>query len=256
MTVNELDRWLSDYLETGKFPMDPSQNGIQVGNSDPVGKPVSRIAFGVDACLETILRAREAGAGLLVVHHGLLWGRVERVCGIYYRRVKALLDADMALFACHLPLDAHPVCGNNYGMASRLSLTDTAPFGQWREASIGVIGELPRALPAQNVLEALFPGRGRDCRLWPFGTRSEVRRVAIVSGGAGDMVGQAAEAGADLYVTGEVGHEEYHRMAELGLTVAACGHYLTETVGVALLAERVRASLNLETMFVDVPTGM
>jgi dinuclear metal center YbgI/SA1388 family protein len=257
MTLNELDTYFSNYLEIGKFPMDPSSNGVQVANSAPATKEVRKIAFAVDACVETISRAAQAGAGMLFVHHGVLWGKCERIDGIFYDRLKALFDTDMALFACHLPLDAHPVSGNNYGLASRLSLQNTRPFGEWRGALIGVIGELPEktALSPDELMRRLFPSTAADCKIFPFG-KTRFQKIAIVSGGADDLTSQAAAAGADVYVTGEVGHETYHVAEELGITLIAGGHYATETVGVQLMMQKAATELGVETVFIDVPTGL
>jgi dinuclear metal center YbgI/SA1388 family protein len=237
--------------------MDPSNNGVQVANSAPDTAQVRKIAFAVDVCAETISRAANANAGMVFVHHGLLWGKCERVSGIYYDRLKALFDADMALFACHLPLDSHPVSGNNYGLAARLGLQNMRPFGEWRSALIGVIGELPEnaVMPPDELMRRLFPSAAADCKIFPFG-KTRFRKIAIVSGGAGDLTDQAAEAGADVFVTGEVEHETYHVAEELGITVIAGGHYATETVGVRLMMQKTAAELGMETVFIDVPTGL
>jgi dinuclear metal center YbgI/SA1388 family protein len=255
MTLAELDRYFSDYLRISQFPMDSSQNGIQAANGDPEGKQIRRIAFAVDAGLETITRAAQARADVLFVHHGLLWGQCERVTGPYYRRLKALLDADMALYACHLPLDAHPVSGNNYGLASRLKLQNLLPFGEWRGAIIGVRGDLAEPLSPEALAGRLFPANAADCAIFAFG-KTKLQKIAIVSGGAGDLTAQAAAAGADAYITGEVGHETYHVMRDLGITVIAAGHYVTETVGVSLMMKKTASDLGMETLFIDLPTGL
>jgi len=102
MTSIELNRWFAGLLQPELFESaDPSQNGIQVDNN---GADISRVAFAVDACQETIDRAIQAGAGMLFVHHGLFWGSAEPVTGIMYRRVRTLLGANVALYASHLPL--------------------------------------------------------------------------------------------------------------------------------------------------------
>jgi dinuclear metal center YbgI/SA1388 family protein len=257
MTVNELDAYFSKYLALDTFSTDVSKNGLQAANNDPDTAPVQKIAFGVDAGLETITRSAQAGAGLLFVHHGLLWGQCEPITGVYYRRLKALFDADMALYACHLPLDAHPVSGNNYGLAARLGLQNQVPFGSYHGALIGVRGDLPEgaALTPEELARRLFPGNFADCKIFPFG-KTRIRSAAIVSGGAGDLVDQAAVAGVDAYITGEVEHQTYHLMKEMGITVIAGGHYVTETVGVSLMMKKTADDLGLETVFIDVPTGM
>jgi putative NIF3 family GTP cyclohydrolase 1 type 2 len=91
-------------------------------------------------------------------------------------------------------------------------------------------------------------------RIWPFGSDT-VQKVGIVSGGAGPLVSQAAEAGVDVYLTGEVSHIAYHEAQELGVNVVYGGHYGTETAGLKSLAEHLSDRFGLETIFLDLSTG-
>jgi dinuclear metal center YbgI/SA1388 family protein len=251
MTLDELDNYLGDYLKIAAFPDDPSKNGIQVGNEGGVKK----IAFAVDACLETIRRAAAAKADALFVHHGIFWEDVVPVRGVMYRRVKELIRNNIALYACHLPLDAHPECGNNYGIARRLGLQNVAPFGEWKGYAVGVQGVLPSPRSVEEIVQTLFPGALGDCIVLPFG-KEKLSKIAIVSGGGESQLDRAAEAGADAFITGEIGHTQYHYAQEQNITVVAAGHYLTETVGVNLLMQKIGRELDVETVFIDVPTGL
>ncbi len=253
MTAREIARWLDRYLESERFSAsDPSQNGLQVENA---GGPVSRVAFAVDACLETVQRASSAGANVLVVHHGLFWRDVERIVSGHYRRVQSLLSADLALYASHLPLDAHPLVGNNAGLAARLGLSSLVPFGEWRGATIGTRGEIPGGITLSELLARLDPERVMSPRVLPFGPE-RISSVAVVSGGGADEMYQAIELGIDCFVTGEIGHEEYHHALENGITVVAAGHYATETVGPRLLMAEFARETGIDSLFVDVPTGL
>jgi putative NIF3 family GTP cyclohydrolase 1 type 2 len=140
-------------------------------------------------------------------------------------------------------------------MAARLGLTDCKPFGEYHGDPIGVMGTLSAPTPVEDIAAALFPGYEDDCRVYPFGA-SRCQKIAIVSGGAGDMAAAAAAAGADLFVTGEVLHQHYHYIAENHLTVIAAGHYRSETVGVTLVADHLKTALGIDTFLVDIPTGL
>lgn len=255
MTLAELDEYFRSFLNMDDYPADPSVNGIQVQNRDPDGKDIGKVAFAVDACEETILRAAEAGAGLLFVHHGLFWGDCQVLSGGHYRRIRALMDSDMALFACHIPLDANELVGNNYGLARRIGLADLVPFGNWRGMSIGVAGTLPVPMTAAQLAAKVLAHGQQPLHVLPFG-KPELRTVAVISGGGGHDVEQAIAAGYDAYVTGEIGHGQYHTAMESEITVIAGGHYQTETVGVSLVMEKLSAEKGVETVFVDVPTGL
>ncbi len=253
MTTKDLDAWFYTVLESDRFEAaDPSKNGLQVDND---GAAVSKVAFAVDACLETIERAASAGAGMLVVHHGLFWKDPERVTGPHYHRIRALLDANLALYASHLPLDAHEEVGNNTGLADRVSLVDRKPFGFWRGMMIGVSGRFETPCTLDSLVTRLFPEDAQPPVILPFGPQA-IRTAAIVSGGASAELYQAIDAGYDCFITGEIGHEEYHHARENGITVIAGGHYRTETVGVQLLAARLGRETGLDTVFIDVPTNL
>lgn len=255
MTLRELDEYFRSFLNLEQYSGDPSLNGIQVENRDPAGKEITKVAFAVDACQETIQRAATAGAGLLFVHHGFFWGQCQTITGAHGKRIRTLFDHDMALYACHIPLDAHALVGNNYGLAQRLELQSLESFGNWHGMTIGVGGTLEKPLPVAEVVKKLFPAGEQPLHVLPFGP-DVINRVAIVSGGAARELSQAIEQGYDAFITGEIGHEQYHQALEAGITVIAGGHYQTETVGVSLVMEKLAKEKGIETVFIQVPTGL
>ena len=253
MTNRDLERWFESLLDNEALAaIDPSRNGMQVEND---GREVSLVAFAVDASLETIARAAAAGAGLLFVHHGLFWGRSELLTGAHYRRVKALLAANLGLYASHLPLDIHPECGNNSGLARRLSLKDLRRFAPWRGCLAGYAGSFEEPVSLDEALARLFPLGEKPAHVLPFGPR-EIKTVGVVSGCGSDNVYDAISERLDLVITGEVEHEAYHPALESGISVVAMGHYQSETVGVKLVAERLARETGIDTVFIDVPTGL
>lgn len=255
MTLHEIDKWLRAFLCIEDYAEDPSQNGIQIQNSQPRTQQIIKVAFAVDACMETIQRSAEEKVNMLFVHHGLFWSHSQLITGTHYNRIAALIRHDIALYACHIPLDANNQVGNNYGLAHRIGLQQLEPFGYWHGMNIGVKGLFPQPLSLEEVTARLFPGGEKALHILPFGSK-DIRTVAIISGGAGEEVEQACAYGADLYITGEIAHEQYHTALEHGINVIAGGHYQTETVGVSLVAEKMHRELGIETIFIDVPTGL
>lgn len=253
MNLEELDRYLQETLRIDEFTRsDVSWNGVQVARDEG---PIAKVATAVDASAETIARAVAWGADVLFVHHGLFWGRAERVTGRHFRRLKALLDAGLALYAVHLPLDAHETLGNNAVMAARLGLGNLRPFGEYKGHLIGWAGELPRQMTSDEVARELFGTTEDLLGLLPFGPEKN-RTVGIVSGGAPNEVEQAIEQGLDLFITGDASHTIYHNCLEDGINAMFGGHYRTETWGVAAVADHLAAELGLETSFIDLPTGL
>jgi dinuclear metal center YbgI/SA1388 family protein len=253
MTTRKLDLFFRSLLDIEGFSsMDPSLNGLQVDND---GGALEKIAFAVDAAMETFQRAADAGAGLLFVHHGLFWGEPLRISGSHRRRIQFLLDHNMALYAAHLPLDQDPELGNNAGLADLLEIQNREPFGLYRGRKIGYKGKLARPLTIEEAVKRIaFAGRP-PLGVYPFG-EGESRTCAVVSGGAAEEALQAIEEGIDLYVTGESSHTVYHQALEGRLNLIAGGHYATEVWGVRRLMERCAAQLNMAVEFIDVPTGL
>ena len=253
MTLKELDSWFRSILDIdGMQKSDPGLNGVQVGQFDAT---INKVAFAVDACLESFRRAKEWGADALMVHHGLYWGNQYALTGTAYQRIDFLCRNQLSLYAAHLPLDLHPELGNNICLARELGLTDVEPFGSYRGTKIGWKGRLPRALKIEEVVSQLFgEDRGTLGRL-PFGPK-DIQTVGIVSGGATDEVHEAIAEGLDLFITGDASHEIYHRCLEARINVIFGGHYQTEIWGVSQLAKRLKAETGLETRFIDLPTGL
>ena len=246
----EVVAYLNGYLRVADIPDAPhALNGLQVSNAGTV----TRAAAAVDLCEATVRMAAEQGVDLLLVHHGLFWGGLEPLIGRRYRRVAGLVRHNIALYSAHLPLDLHPEVGNNAVLARQLGVVLRGAFGEEYGVPIGVWGETdePRGALEQRLAALL----GRAPRLLGFGPE-RAHRVGIVTGAAGSLIGQAAAAGLDTYITGEGAHHTFFDAEELGLNVFYAGHYATETVGVKALAEHVRSRFDLPWVFLDHPTGL
>ncbi|MFA5851313.1 MAG: Nif3-like dinuclear metal center hexameric protein [Spirochaetales bacterium] len=253
MDIGEFDTWCRALLQIDALKdIDDSLNGIQVGRS---ANPLKKVAFAVDACAESIRRSREAGADLLFVHHGLFWGVPLRIEGSLLERVRMLVTSDIGLYACHLPLDMHPEVGNNAVLANLLSLRDRKPFGVYHGVPIGVSGTLEQPLSIRNILALILPDNTEPRALILPG-KEKISSVAIVSGGAPFEAFQAFGKDIDLYITGEPSHSVYHQVVENKLNFLAAGHYATEVWGVKAVAERLVKEKGLETIFIDLPTGL
>jgi dinuclear metal center YbgI/SA1388 family protein len=253
MTTAKLDAYFRSLLDIEGFAArDSSLNGIQVDND---GAGIAKIAFAVDASLETFKQAADAGAGLLFVHHGLFWGAPLRVAGGHRERLRFLLDHNLALYAVHLPLDQHPSLGNNAGLAELLGIEQPEPFGEYHGGKIGFKGKLAAPLTIEEAARRISFKDRPPLGVYPFGKRESLS-CAVVSGGAAEEALQAIEEGVDLYVTGEASHTIYHQALEGHLNMIAGGHYSTEVWGVRRVMENCAAGLNLATEFIDAPTGL
>jgi dinuclear metal center YbgI/SA1388 family protein len=253
MTLQSFDEYIRSILALDEFSkIDSSRNGLQV---DRRNQTVRRVAFAVDAAQAVFETAAEWNADVLFVHHGLFWGREEVLTGSHYRRISYLFEHDIALYAVHLPLDAHLSLGNNAGMAEALGLREVEPFGLVRGTPIGVAGHLAEAITIDEAVRRLFGEKHQPLAILPFGPEL-IRTAGLISGGAPLEVEQAIAQGLDLYVSGDANHIAYHRCREAGIHAIFGGHYATEVWGVQRVAAQLAADTGLETVFLDLPTGM
>ncbi|WP_049984988.1 Nif3-like dinuclear metal center hexameric protein [Halobellus rufus] len=256
MQLSALADRLDERLEIDAYAdVDASPNGLQIG---PDEGAIERVAFAVDAAAATIEDAAAAGADVLVVHHGLVWGGLDRVTGREYENISALVENDLALYVSHLPLDGHQELGNAAGLADHLGLDadSRAPFGELGPVTIGQRGAFstPRSVDEIGDRLAELDTGGRAPQVLDFGP-DEVEDVAVVTGSGVDWLAEAVDAGADALVTGEGKQQVYHEAREAGVNVFLAGHYATETFGVEALADLV-SEWGLETTVLEHPTGL
>ncbi len=247
--LDEIVSHLDGILHEDWTGSDAATNGLQVENSGDV----SRVAFAVDAATQTVELAAERGADMLVVHHGLFWGGTDAVVGQTYDRIRGLVENDIALYASHLPLDAHESFGNNALLLDELGATPTERFGEFGGAEVGFVGELGTALPYDDFVGNVADTVDNEPVTLDFGP-DEVERVAVLTGAGGGQVAEAAETGADVYITGEPKHRAHHDAREHGMNVIFGGHYHTETFGVRSLRREIDASFYIDAFYIDVPT--
>jgi dinuclear metal center YbgI/SA1388 family protein len=250
VTLDDLVRYLDGYLRVRDIPDDPeAMNGLQVENRGTV----TRVAVAVDACEAVIAKAAQQGADLLIVHHGLFWGPRAPVTGRAYRKLRTLMDAGIAVYSAHLPLDVHPEVGNNVVLARLLGLEPEGWWGEYKGAPIGVVGAL--TVTRDEVGRRIEHQLGNVPRLIAGGPE-RTARIGVITGAGGSMIRQAHAAGIDTFVTGEGAHHTFFDAEELGLNVFYAGHYATETVGVRALAGHLEAQFALPWSFIDHPTGL
>ena len=239
---------LDGLLVPGEFD-DYGPNGLQV----PGAAEAALVVTGVSAQLELFERAAGLGADLIVCHHGLFWDFHPRsLSPAMKRRLEVLFEADIALAAYHLPLDAHPEVGNNALICAGLGLERSEPFGSAKGRPIGWVGRSAEGIEAAALVERCGELFGQQPLVQGEGPEV-VRSVGIVSGSGASTIADAAAAGLDALLTGEPAEHAMADAREAGIHFLACGHYATETLGVRRLGELLAAELGMEHRFVDVP---
>lgn len=250
MKTERLLQYLDDYLGVPEFPdYRTALNGLQV----EAPERVERLAAAVDASEETIRGAVDAGADLLLVHHGLFWGGLQPATGRRFRKLAALIRHETGLYSAHLPLDAHPEVGNCAVLARALGFEPKDRFGRYEETRIGWSVDVD--LERDALRDRLAATLDADVRLVAGGA-DRIRRAGIVTGSGGSFIEEAARSGLDALVTGEGSHHDYVDATELGLNVYYGGHYATETWGVEALAEHLCERFDVSWTFIDAPSGL
>jgi len=252
MQKNALLEYLNSYLELEKYS-DDSKNGLQVDSSK---KEIKKIGYAVDATKYIFEKAVQEKVDFLLVHHGLYWGREDVIVGLHFERIKVLMEADIALYGVHLPLDAHSVVGNNIELVRAwikffgIEGEELEKFGSYHGKTIGygirwespVLWEQVKDFCVQEHL---------DYQGYNFGNKEEIYSVSFVSGGGWDALEEGKDGNFDMHFTGEVAHQHLTRAKDIGQSLVVAGHYETEVYGVRSLAEHLKDKFEVKVVFLD-----
>ena len=241
----DLERYCDQQLDASQFD-DYCPNGLQIEASEQV----QRLMVGVTACQALIDEAAAWSADLLLVHHGFFWkSEAAPIRGIKGRRIATLLRNEVSLFAYHLPLDAHPVWGNNRQLAELCGF----PRPEATAAGHGLLWQstLSKAVMADELSVRLSRLLEREVLHIPGG-RERIERVGWCTGAAQGFIDEAAALGLDAYISGEISESTVHTARELGIHYFAAGHHATERLGVQALGSHLAEKFSLDYRFVDI----
>lgn len=249
-SLRDIVRYTDDYLQIQQCPDWPNAlNGLQVENSGTVRK----IGASVDASTRSFASATERGVDMLLVHHGLFWPGLQAIAGPVRRQLAFLFERDLAVYSAHLPLDVHPVVGNNAQLASALGLSNPEPFFEAKGRLIGLRSHMP--IFPNELARRLEQSLGGSVKLFASGPPTTAT-IGLITGGAGSEIHAVAREGVDTFITGEAPHWAAVAAAELGMNLLLGGHYATETFGVKALAAHLSERFELPWEFLDAPTGL
>lgn len=244
--LTDIASYADSYLKVADY-RDYCPNGLQVEGQAKVEK----LACAVTASLSVVERAIDWGAQCILVHHGYFWkNESASIVGMKKRRLQSLLRADVSLLAYHLPLDAHPVVGNNVQIAQRLGISDLKPLQKSKKIPIGNVGMLAEPMKISDFVERCEHEMDRTAIHIDSGAES-IQKVALCTGGAQHMIEDAIERQADVYLTGEISEQTVHIARECGLHFIAAGHHATERYGAQALASHLAEKFDLQHQFFD-----
>jgi len=248
--TTDIAEYADEYLRISQIEDWPNAlNGLQLENSGTVTK----IAAAVDVSTRALEAAAEAGANLLIVHHGMFWPGLRPVTKALHRQLKTALDHDIAIYSAHLALDLHPEVGNNIVVIRALGIENSEPFFDEKGSLAGrkaVVNILASELAAR--LERAVGGPVKQIAVGP----KIAGRVGVITGAAGSEIERVAAEGIETFITGEAPHWAAVAAEELGINLLLGGHYATETFGVKALAARLSERFRIPYTFIDCPTGL
>ena len=221
--------------------------GIQVGAVGAGGCPADPECTGVLVTLDVneavVDEAVAGGCNLILAHHPLIYKPLHEVTGQYWQQrcvIKALCHG-VAIYSAHTNLD-NAEGGVNWKIAEILGLQDVRwllPKGNG--CGSGAVGVFPEPVRDSDFLKIVQDRFSVECVRHTALDGRFVRTVALCGGSGASLVGAAREAGADCYVTGELGYHQFFD-AE-GLQLYALGHYQSEQFTMDLLIGILRREL-------------
>lgn len=244
--LSDLINYSNNVLEIERF-RDYCPNGLQLD-----GKPgIKKIVSGVTASQALIDAALKAGADCLLVHHGYFWkGEDQPLVGLKYQRIRSMMEAEVSLLAYHLPLDAHPVYGNNACLAELLGLDIAGHFPSDQDG-VGMYGTLKSPMTAADFSQLVATKLDRE-PLHIGDKNEQIHTIAWCSGAAQGYIEQASELGVDAYLSGEISEQTVHIARERGVHYYSAGHHATERYGVQALGEHLAAHFGIKHQFIDI----
>jgi dinuclear metal center YbgI/SA1388 family protein len=222
-------------------------------SGDPASE-VRRIHLAVDAVLDTVDEAIEAGADLLLVHHPLLLRGVTTVAETRYKGavLARLIRARCALIAAHTNADV-VVAGTSAVLAERLGLLQTRPLVPSPLNSahgIGRVGDLPEPTTLGRLARALsdiLPATAQGIRVAGEYDRT-VSRVALCAGAGDAYLALPEVLAADVYLTSDLRHHPASEAREnarvsRGPALVDVSHWASEWLWLEVAAAQLRDAL-------------
>jgi dinuclear metal center YbgI/SA1388 family protein len=214
--------------------------GLHVGDPDD---PVSAVLVALDVTRAVLDEARRRSADLLIAHHPLLFRPLPRLTPGSAAGGLALhaARARVAVLAAHTNVDA-ALPGTSEPVCELLGLRETAPLeplADRPELGLGRVGVLPRPLTLGGVADRIAT-RLPSPHLRVGGPLDRaVTRVAVCGGAGGSLVEAALDAGADVFVTGDLRHHVALDAQQRGLALIDAGHHATEVAAMPAMRERL-----------------
>lgn len=255
MDRNKIVKFCEDYLNVKNFN-DYCINGLQVEGAEKIEKIITGVSWSKKLIEAAIIK----NAQMIMVHHGLFSeyvflssnNKLPQIKGVTRERLKLLLSNNINLCGFHLPLDAHPLIGNNISLLKLLELKKIGELNVPEYGTIGFLGEFGKPVLFSQFVKEVNSKLMTKSYIIAAGNK-KVKKIAIISGGAAPDFKYAIEQGADVYLCGEIREATVRAVEEAKINFINAGHYNTEKLGIKNLGELVAKKLKVKAEFIDIP---
>lgn len=241
---NKIIKFCEEYLKVKNF-IDYCHNGLQVEGTDKI----ERIITGVSLSQKLIKTAINKKAQMIIVHHGIFGDMIDKppvIKGNMKNRLKLILENNINLAGFHLPLDAHPIIGNNISLCKMFGINNTKSF------DVGFVGQLIRPMNFLDFVKIVDKKLNTKSYFLTVGPKM-IKKVGVISGGSSPEFKLAAELGADTYLCGDIRESIVRGAEETGINIINAGHYNTEKTGIQNLGNLLEKKFKIKVEFVDIP---
>lgn len=236
-------KFLNSYLHINDFD-DVCKNGLQIEGKENINK----IILGVSANLDLIKSAVRKKADMLIVHHGLFWQKkFGEITGINKHRVGKVLEKNINLLVYHLPLDSHPIIGNNISIIRHLGLTPI------KRLDVGYIAQYKKPKNRKTFLKLINDKLSTDAYEVFYGPK-EVKTVAVLCGGSSKFYEAAIEENIDTFISGDIKEFVPSVAKETKTNFINAWHHNTEKFGIINLGKLLKREFKkVDIEFINIP---
>jgi dinuclear metal center YbgI/SA1388 family protein len=248
MTINELSKYMNEMIPR-ELSCSWDNDGLMCcPNPDRV---VKKALFTMDVTPEAIDHAIEGGYDVILSHHPLIFRGVKTLSGDFGipARLIKLIKNDIAVMSYHTRFDAVDG-GVNDALADIFELTDVEKI-ECEGIELMRVGYLPEELDIEHFVAVVSAKLG--CEHLNYATNSgKVHKLALVGGGGGGYIREAAASGADTYLSGEIGYHNLTDCKDYRINLVEAGHYFTERIALYNLSRFVtEADSSIECDFFE-----
>ncbi len=221
--------------------------GLLVGRRN---QDIQKVIVALDATNEVVARAIEEGADLIVTHHPMIFSNMKRVNDDNFlgTKIMDLIENHIAEYAMHTNFDVigmADLAGRILGFPEDAAVFEVTACEDGKEEGIGRMAELSQEMSLQECAEYVKEALKLDNVLLFGDETKKVKKVVISPGSGRSMFELAAAQGADVLITGDIGHHEGLDAMDMGLSIIDAGHYGTEYIFIDYVTEFLQKETDL-----------